>query len=157
MRQSKLYQDLYATEDGRIFQYGKEIKQNLANGYPRINFKLNGKWKSVSSHRVIASAYCDNFSPGLYVNHRNGVKHDNRIDNLEWVTPGQNNKHAVESGLFTPAKGEASGQSKLTERDVLLIRSRYASGASQSELSREFGITTSNVWTIVSRNGWKHI
>lgn len=73
----------------------------LKHGYVRVNLTdSNGKDRNVSVHRAVAAAFIPNPENKPEVNHKNGVKDDNRLENLEWVTPEENFKHAVENDLY---------------------------------------------------------
>ena len=79
---------------------GRKLKPaNDKDGYLRITLTNNGKRKSYCVHRLVVRAFLDNYSDELQVNHINGIKKDNRIENLEMVTPQENIKHSIETGL----------------------------------------------------------
>jgi hypothetical protein len=109
----KQYLDLpiYSSECGIILRNLnnnlKVFKQTLiSNGYLRITTHINGIQKAVSSHRLIATCWINNPENKPQVNHKNGIKTDNRVENLEWCTPSENGLHAFKTGLSTQPKGE---------------------------------------------------
>jgi hypothetical protein len=65
----------------------------VSNGYCQV--MLPGRNKR-SIHRLVAAAFCAGYKPDLVVNHKNGIRHDNRAENLEWVTCGENLRHSFE-------------------------------------------------------------
>lgn len=91
------------------------------------------------------------------MNHKNGIKHDNRIENLEWVTSSENIKHAYDNGLMTPRKGESVNTSRLTEDDVLKIRGLLNEGLSMAIIGKMFGVGDSAIFNIKHRVSWKHV
>ena len=103
-------------KDGRVYYYeGQEIKpHNDQRGYPMVGFKLNGRNKSIRVHRLVAETFIEKpfSSEKLEVNHIDGVKTNNRVDNLEWVTSSENTRKGYEIGLFDKAKASASRRMK---------------------------------------------
>jgi hypothetical protein len=78
-----------------------------ANGYPGVTL-CTGKYKRFSVHRLVAISFIPNPENKPTVNHINGVKYDNRVENLEWATYIENNRHAFDTGLTVIKKGEFS-------------------------------------------------
>lgn len=78
-------------------------KVQYKHGYTRINLAINGKDRNCAIHRLVASAFIPNPDNKPQVNHKDGVKDNNCVENLEWVTPEENFKHAVDNDLY--AKG----------------------------------------------------
>jgi len=68
-------------------------------GYWKVSIGRNGKFKTMSVHRLVAKAFCLQQDGKNYVNHRNGCKTDNRPENLEWVTRAEDAQHAQDTGL----------------------------------------------------------
>lgn len=77
-------------------------------GYPYMIFVKNKKLKGVSVHRLVAKAFIPNPENKPCVNHINGIKSDNRVENLEWCTYQENVIHAINLGLRFARKGSES-------------------------------------------------
>lgn len=89
-------------EDGRI--YSKRFDKFLTpkknwDGYERLQIWQNNKCTIIGWHRIIAETFIDNPDNKPFVNHKNGIKNDNRVENLEWCTQQENIIHAWETGL----------------------------------------------------------
>ena len=82
------------TKEGKILKFDINHK-----GYPRIMLSLNGKLRNKLVHLLVADAFIDNKHNKTQINHINGNKSDNRVSNLEWVTPSENLQHAYDTGL----------------------------------------------------------
>lgn len=80
---------------------GKEkiLKKSVTHGYERVVLYKDKKQYNKNVHRLVAGSFIDNPNNLESVNHINGIKTDNRAENLEWVTCKENNIHAVETGL----------------------------------------------------------
>ncbi|QEC44396.1 NUMOD4 domain-containing protein [Pseudobacter ginsenosidimutans] len=92
------------TKNGKLCRIkGRSITIRLNNfGYLDTRLYKNGKKKSAFLHRLIAEAFIPNPANLSQVNHLNGIKTDNRIENLEWSSPANNMKHAHDTGLSKP-------------------------------------------------------
>lgn len=105
-------------------------------------------------HTIVTLAFLGPNPDSLEVNHKNGIKTDNRVENLEYCTSSQNNLHAVEMGLRN-VRGSNNNTSKLTELDVFEIRARIKAGAEYlAAIARSKGITTSHVCAIRDGKSW---
>jgi len=91
---------------GSQIRYIKEkiLKQRIRFGYFECNLSVNGKLYIRKSHRLVAFAFIPNPNKKLFINHKNGIKHDNYVDNLEWCTKSENMKHAYKTGLAKSSK-----------------------------------------------------
>lgn len=69
------------------------------DGYSRLNVTINGLSKTVLVHKLVAETYLTTKYWGLTVNHKNGIKSDNRVENLEYISPAENVQHAFKIGL----------------------------------------------------------
>lgn len=85
---------------------GKVLKPFYTKwGYKRIGLSKNGKVKYYCIHKLVAEAFLPNPENKRQVNHINGIKDDNRLENLEWCTQRENNIHAYKTGLNKGTKG----------------------------------------------------
>lgn len=107
----------------------KILKQGKSkSGYKVISSKIGGRdgyYICKRVHRWVAEAFIDNPRGKPYVNHKDGVKTNNRQDNLEWCTGKENSEHAVQLGLINKPKGVESPLSKLNDEQVEFIRENY--------------------------------
>lgn len=70
------------------------LKQGISNsGYSRVNLHSDGKQRCYSVHRLVAKAFIPNPEAKPQTNHKNGIKTDNRLENLEWATRSENQRH----------------------------------------------------------------
>lgn len=93
------------SDDGRVFSLftGKEKKPFISStGYKRVTLWHNGKQKKYSVHRLVAMAFLDNPNDYPQVNHIDGNKLNNRLENLEWCSQEMNIRHAFDNGLVHP-------------------------------------------------------
>ena len=123
-------------------------------GYKMVWLTLSKKRSLRLVHRLVVEAFRGPIAIGMEVNHRNGVKADNRIANLEVVTRSENLLHAHATGLSTQ-HGETHHNAKLTHADVDAIRAMSAS-MTQAALASMFGANQSSISRILSGITWRH-
>lgn len=122
-------------------------------GYQYFTFLVNGKTKHKLIHRLVSIAFIDNPLNKPQVNHINGIKSDNRVENLEWNTSKENIKHAINTGL-TKTSGVNNYRSKLTEEDVLNIRN---SNLKQKELQEIYNVAQGVISRIKLNKTYKNV
>jgi len=146
-----------------VFGNKKEIvlkPTKTKKGYLRIKLCKVFCEKSIENnfyiHTLVAKSFLENPLKKPQVNHINGVKDDNRIENLEWVTGSENVIHSLNNNLKIPQKGSEHGMSKLTEKEVLEIR---AIGRSKTlkEVSLKYNVDQSLISSILLNKIWNHV
>lgn len=150
------------TKDGRLisrcYKTPRVLKThtNKKTGYVSIGMKDGEKNYCCMVHRIVALLHIPNPNGYSDVNHLDGNKQNNSVENLEWCNPSQNNKHAYEAGLRS-AEGEKNGQSKLTEHQVKEIRRRRNEGQTYSRIAPDFDIHPMTVGEICRNELWRHV
>lgn len=85
-----------------------KVQKSLGYGYLSVELRKKGMRKTWFLHRVLALTFINNPENKRCINHKNGIKTDNRIENLEWATHSENFQHAIQTGLikkpFKPLK-----------------------------------------------------
>ena len=106
-------------------------------------------------HRLVALSFIPNLLNKPQVNHIDGNKLNNNVSNLEWMTDGENRKHAYKIGLRRHRTGEDATNVRLTEKDVLFIREN--THLTPNYLAEKYKINSRYVLAIRHRDYWKNI
>jgi hypothetical protein len=112
------------------------------------------KRKHYRVHRLVAQAFIPNPKRRPQINHKDGNKRNNGVKNLKWVTNRQNYDHALKNNLV--ARGERSGNHKLTIKQVLKIR-LLSKVLTAYQIKKLFDVAYSTIHFIIKRKSWRHI
>lgn len=130
-------------------------------GYFRVGLSKDCVLKTHKVHRLVALQFIPNEENKPQVNHIDGNKKNNSVENLEWCTISENIKHAYKNNLMTARRGELNGNSKLTLKDVEEIRA-HAKNANKryygrKELAKKYNVSEAHIKDIVTkrRDIWK--
>jgi hypothetical protein len=130
-------------------------------GYRQVNLRTDdGKFKTQLVHQLVLLAWVGPRPQGAVVNHINGDKTDNRLDNLEYCSQSENMEHSCRLGLSPKPptrRGKNAPKAKLCEEQVLALRELAAKGARVTDLAAAFGITSATASKVVLRQTWRHI
>lgn len=136
---------------GRILATAEDGK-----GYLLTHLCKGGVRWLTQTHRLIAMAFIRADLAGVTVNHLNGVKGDNRIENLEVISHRGNIHHAIATG-FRNLTGQRNGNAILGEEDVAAVRAMIATGRSSREIARLYSVSKSCIDKIRIGRTWKHL
>lgn len=119
----------------------KRAEHRSGHGYLNIQMYFNNRQNKAMAHRIVWIYFYGEIPKGVEINHKNGIKDDNRPSNLELVTRSENMKHANTHGWLNIGKGDKHPSAKLTIQKVERIRKIYASNLlTLSELGRMFNV-----------------
>ncbi len=152
----KQYKDTnyFISENGDVFRRWGEIYKPIkcvdsANGYLKVNIWKNGKAKLTLVHRLVSECFIPNPQNKPQVNHLDGNRSNNHVDNLEWATASENQKHSV--NILKNFIGESNSNSKLTNDDVKWIRENYKKEKkyTMKYIAEKFGVSSPTIHSVI--------
>lgn len=146
------------SDQGEVFNKdGKMLATQVINsGYRLVHMRTPGGRKAATVHRLVAKTFIPTEDLSKWVNHRDGNKLNNSVDNLEWMTPKENIRHAFETKLMSH-KGEKNALAKLKDSDVPVIRKLIASGELLKNIGKKYGVHYSIISHIKRGKIWTHV
>lgn len=152
------YQDLYSVSNlGSVKRNsGKVLKPcPIRTGYQLVRLYRPGSSRTAYVHRLVLEAFVG--PSALQANHKNGIKGDNRLENLEWCSASRNMQHSYdELGRRAPF-GDRHSNAKLTEQMVRAIRAEYRPRVvTRSMLAKRYGVSQPAIDKVLCGENWKH-
>ena len=151
-----------ATVYSKAKRISKMLKPSInSNGYFKVCLYKHGKRTTCKIHCLVLETFVSKRPTNLVCNHKDGDKLNNNVENLEWITQGENNLHAYRTGLK-----KATGP-KLTEEEAHQIKQILAKQQgngpgrghylTQSEIGKLFNVSPQTISQIKNGKTWKHI
>lgn len=147
----EIEKDYFVDTQGKVYSKRKfnkltELKQSKTGHKGYVKVRIDKKDKFV--HRLVAIAYLSNPFNKETVNHINGIKHDNRVENLEWSTRSENTKHAYVTGLHKPYTDiKDKGNNKFYKEWNNLIKK----GISMRKIAKQYGVSHRTIGNVVKK------
>lgn len=139
------YVNHYIKNAKRLYKGKQKALRFDKDGYLRCTLKKDGKKFNFRVNRLVAIAFIKNSDNKNIVNHINGIKSDNRIENLEWVTNSENIIHAVKNRFI---------KTSLTDEEAIEI---FNSRLSNRKLGIIYNINSTIVWRIKNKKAYRHL
>lgn len=165
------YEGFYSVDSlGRVYSHRRErfLKGSISHcsRYKTVTLCRDGIPRPFMIHRLVAKAFIDNPMEKAEVNHKDGDRINNGVENLEWCTRSENMKHAYAIGLHkVPSNSFGVGRtgtkrndkSKLLKNDVIDIRRRYENGETFRNISFDYPLNESSIRRCCKRESYKDI
>jgi HNH endonuclease len=161
MKEIKGFPNYYINIDGEVFSTKrgaiKKLKPRITQfGYIRVALYINDHAYHKAVHRLVCQSFHPDYCEELQVNHINGIKTDNKLENLEMCTALENQLHAYRIGLKSGVKGSKNHYSKLTEFQVKEIK-KLLPHHTQKYLAEKYKVNPVTINDISTGRTWSHI
>jgi hypothetical protein len=153
---SRLIQRIYKNKTPSCFFSKEKILKPVrkSKGYYHLTLHKDGIAKQATIHRLVMSAFSGVSS--MEINHKDGIKANNVLENLEYCDRKHNVRHSFKLGLNKPRtlRGEKNPMSKLSKQDVMQIKKLISQGISQKKIGDMFGVAQTSIHNIHKKKTW---
>lgn len=144
----------FVTRCGEIIseKTGKVLRGGTSTGYRTAILCWDGQRQIVRHHALVLRWFVGPRPMGMVINHKDGNKQNNNLDNLEYCTPRDNREHAKSHRLYH--SGSRCSWSKLNEEQAMLIRRAHDIGMSLMQLARAFEVSKKAINQVIQNKAW---
>lgn len=143
----------------RMGSKGGFLKEQNGEFYKFYRVSIDNKSKNVFTHRLLGECFIPNPENKPQINHKDGIKHNNSLDNLEWNTRKENIQHSIITGLkdMNFNRGENNSRAILNNQKVLEIKIKLKNGTKNRQLALDYGVSEQLICDIKKERRWKDI
>lgn len=135
-----------------------KYKNREGKAYYHVRLSKDGKLKDFFIHRLVAIAFIPNPLNKATVNHIDGNKFNNNVNNLEWATIQEQHDHAIATGLIpNGGKNKVCPIYKITDITAREIKIAIANGDTITEIAKRYSVSKTTIYSIKTNKIWKHI
>lgn len=156
-RVKRLAREVRRKNNGNYLTKEKIGKINNNDRYPKIGLSKKGKSKMYYVHRLVAQAFIPNNENKREVNHINENKLDNRVENLEWVTPKENMRHSYNKIKASLQRGENKTRTNIDDMKALTIYTFKVGHFTNIETGKRLKLDPSAISRVRNGQLWKHL
>lgn len=146
---------------GKQYRPGEVLKPQFNGAYYHVRLSVYHKIKIFLVHRLVATSFIDSIDGSPWVNHKNGIKTDNRVENLEWSNVSDNTAHAYRIGLANPLTGKNHPHygKESVRRKKVFDSSTGTTFNSVEEAAKSVGVSRSHLSSMLTgfRKNWTSI
>lgn len=164
------FEGLYVVSDdgqvARIATHGRNpkpiwrvLRADTKNGYVYVDLSMDNETHRFYVHHLVWEAFKGPIPRGMEVNHKNGIRSDNRLKKLELLTPSENMLHMFQhlNPSLNRTKGSIHHKSKLSEDDVRSILAMRRARVPGPAIAKMFGVSKTAIYLIMKGQNWKHL
>ena len=140
--------------DNKNTYNGKILSPRIKSGYHVFTISKNSKPRTFKAARIVATTFLPNPENKATVNHKNGIKNDDRLENLEWASVSENTQHAYDMGLARALRGEKQRSCRLKENQVVTAKRLLNLGYHFRDIAAMYNVSPTTIADIKYERTW---